>query len=162
MSTHGVSDGSSDQELVVRVGCDLTFECSAPVTALLIIRPRSTPDHQVWKEELQFRPNSPHEEFLDAYGNAVQRVNLAPGLNQIRHDALVRMTAAFDRPHQIGNPASINTLPASLLRYTLPSRYCDSDKLLDFAWTHFGNIAEGPERVQAICDWLHQNIEYRF
>jgi hypothetical protein len=117
MSTRDVSGRASSPELVIRVGCDLTFECSAAVTALLIIRPRSTPDHRVWKEELQFRPNSPHEEFLDAYGNAVQRINLAPGQNQIRHDALVKMTAAFDRPHQIGKQASINSLPAGLFRF---------------------------------------------
>ena len=49
-----------------------------------------------------------------------------------------------------------------MLRYTLPSRYCDSDKLLDFAWQHFGHINNGLDRVQAICDWTHHNIEYRF
>ena len=53
-------------------------------------------------------------------------------------------------------------LPAELLRYTLPSRYCDSDKLFNFAWKHFGQIANGHERVQAICDWVHNNIEYRY
>ena len=26
------------------------------------------------------------------------------------------------------------------MRYTLPSRYCDSDKLMDFAWHQFGQI----------------------
>ena len=55
----------------------------------------------------------------------------------------------------------IELLPDSVLRYTLPSRYCDSDKLLDFAFEHFGQILHGAERVQAICDWVHQNIEYR-
>jgi transglutaminase-like putative cysteine protease len=53
-------------------------------------------------------------------------------------------------------------LPANLLRYTLPSRYCDSDKLLNFAFQHFGQVPHGLERVQAICDWVHQNIEYRW
>ena len=48
------------------------------------------------------------------------------------------------------------------LRYTLPSRYCDSDKLMNFAWNHFGQIPHGLPRVQAICDWVHNNIEYRF
>jgi transglutaminase-like putative cysteine protease len=48
------------------------------------------------------------------------------------------------------------------LRFTLPSRYCDSDKLLNFAWQQFGQIENGFARVQAICDWVHNNIEYRF
>src|SRR5579872_7248665 len=149
-------------ELIVRVGCDLTFECHAPVTALLIVRPRSAPQHRIWKEELKFADDSPHEEFIDTFGNIVQRVKLSAGLNHIRHDALVKITTAYDRPAELGAPAAIDALPSDLLRYTLPSRYCDSDKLLDFAWEHFGQMADGSTRVQAICDWLHENIEYRF
>src|SRR4030095_16594885 len=39
---------------------------------------------------------------------------------------------------------------------------CDSDKLLNFAWKEFGQITHGLPRVQAICDWVHTHIEYRF
>jgi len=56
----------------------------------------------------------------------------------------------------------VGELPCELLRYTLPSRYCDSDKLMNFAWNQFGHIPHGLPRVQAICDWVHNNIEYRF
>jgi len=53
-------------------------------------------------------------------------------------------------------------LPPELLRYTLPSRYCDSDKLCNFAWEKFGQVEHGLPRVQAISKWLHDNIEYRY
>ena len=33
---------------------------------------------------------------------------------------------------------------------------------MDFAFQHFGQIQHGLPRVQAICDWVHKNIEYRF
>jgi transglutaminase-like putative cysteine protease len=49
-----------------------------------------------------------------------------------------------------------------LLRYTLPSRYCDSDRLMDFAYQQFGQVPNGLPRVQAICDWVHTHIEYRW
>jgi hypothetical protein len=42
------------------------------------------------------------------------------------------------------------------------SCYCDSDKLMNFAWQQFGQITHGHPRVQAICDWGHHNIGYRF
>jgi len=61
-----------------------------------------------------------------------------------------------------GETLPVEQLPSELLRYTLPSRYCDSDKLMDFAWAQFGQIPHGLPRVQAICDWVHDNIEYRF
>jgi transglutaminase-like putative cysteine protease len=52
-------------------------------------------------------------------------------------------------------------LPTSTLRYTLPTRYCDSDKLVELAQKEFGKIPRGIELVQAICDWTHNKIEYR-
>ena len=44
---------------------------------------------------------------------------------------------------------------------SVPTRYCDSDKLLDFAWQNFGYLPHGIERVLGIINWLHRNIEYR-
>ena len=44
-----------------------------------------------------------------------------------------RTTTASGEP----SPAP-DDLPPDLLRYTLPSRYCDSDKLVNFAWEKFG------------------------
>jgi transglutaminase-like putative cysteine protease len=55
----------------------------------------------------------------------------------------------------------VGQLPFELLRYTLPSRYCDSDKLMNLAWHQFGQVPHGLPRVQAICDWVHNHIEYR-
>ena len=64
--------------------------------------------------------------------------------------------------HGGGAQLPTESLPAYALRYTLPSRYCDSDKLLNFAWEKFRDLPPGQPRVQAICDWVHDNIEYRF
>jgi transglutaminase-like putative cysteine protease len=33
---------------------------------------------------------------------------------------------------------------------------------MDFAWKQFGQTTHGLPRVQAICDWVHNNIEYRY
>jgi transglutaminase-like putative cysteine protease len=53
-------------------------------------------------------------------------------------------------------------MSAEILRYTLPSRYCDSDRLMDFAFKHFGQVPHGLQRVRAICNWIHENVEYRW
>jgi transglutaminase-like putative cysteine protease len=85
-----------------------------------------------------------------------------PGLNCVDHDALVSVSSTPE-PLCSGQPAVlVSEMPAEYLRYTLPSRYCDSDKLMEFAWDHFGQIQNGSERVEAICDWVHANIQYRF
>jgi transglutaminase-like putative cysteine protease len=48
------------------------------------------------------------------------------------------------------------------LLFTLPSRYCLSDELSDTAWDLFGNTWPGWERVQAVCDWVHQNVRFQY
>ncbi|HZM05960.1 MAG TPA: transglutaminase family protein, partial [Candidatus Saccharimonadales bacterium] len=106
--------------------------------------------------------NPPVAEFEDYMGNTTSRAVLMPGRTDVWHDALVSVSPLPDEQGAQAMMTGVDQLPSSVLRYTLPSRYCDSDKLLDFAWKHFGPIPNGPLRVRAICDWVHQNIDYRF
>jgi transglutaminase-like putative cysteine protease len=131
-------------KVTVRVGCRIAYETSAPTPVLFVLRPRTDENILVIQESLSFGMPPPSDEFKDSHGNTVYRSRLAPGRN-------VR-----------GQMLSVGDIPPELLRYTLPSRYCDSDKLMSFAWNQFGNVTHGLPRVQAICDWVHNNIEYRF
>jgi transglutaminase-like putative cysteine protease len=151
------------EALTVRVGCRFAYEVTQPVPLLLNLKPRRDPWQALLAEQLTFGVNLPAEEFEDSHGNIVYRLLLQPGTHEIRHDAIVTVPAAADN-HGFGFGAAVppEELPPEVLRYTLPSRYCDSDKLLNFAWQHFGAIERGQPQVQAICDWLHANIEYRF
>ena len=54
----------------------------------------------------------------------------------------------------------VEELPDELLDWLLASRLCESDTLSAQAWELFGSTAPGAERVQAVCDWIHGNVEY--
>jgi transglutaminase-like putative cysteine protease len=148
--------------LTVRIGCRIVYETTVATPILFVLRPRFDQRQVVRSEKLTFGFGLPAYEFQDSHGNLAHRAMLLPGRNEICHDALVAVSSLQDAQGQGLNPVPVSELPTDLLRYTLPSRYCDSDKLRDFAWQQFGNISHGPERVQAICDWVHRNIEYRF
>ena len=45
--------------------------------------------------------------------------------------------------------------------YLLPSRFCWPDVLYGPAWELFGNVEPGWPRVQAVSDWVHDNISYQ-
>jgi transglutaminase-like putative cysteine protease len=47
-------------------------------------------------------------------------------------------------------------------RFSTNSRYCEVDLLNDEAWKLFGNIVGGWARVQAICDWCHDNLKFGY
>jgi transglutaminase-like putative cysteine protease len=149
-------------DLTVRVGCHVVYETSVPTAILLVLRPRNDGNQRVQQQQLTFNPHLSSAHFEDAHGNLTDRAVLQPGENIIHHDALVSVSALPDNHERPGPPTPVYQLPPNTLRYTLPSRYCDSDKLLNFAWKQFGQVENGLARVQAICDWVHHNIEYRF
>ncbi|HEY0945298.1 MAG TPA: transglutaminase family protein [Opitutaceae bacterium] len=157
------TDNHLKHDITVRVGCSLVYETSQCVPLLLNVRPRLDPRQTLREEKLVLGEDLPSEEFEDSHGNIVLRLMLLPGRSEIRHDALVGVPSVPDNDELPPEPpVSLSQLPQALLRYTLPSRYCDSDKLIGFAWEKFGACEPGLPRVQAVCDWLHQNIEYRF
>ncbi len=150
-------------ELLVRVGCRLVYDAGQTVPLVLSVRPQGHEGHAVVAESLTLGEGRPVEKFTDVHGNTVERVLIPAGRTEIRHDSLVAVSAAPDNAFLPQTEAvPVAGLSPALLRYVLPSRYCDSDKLLNFAWEKFGHVPNGRARVQAISDWLHANIEYRF
>ena len=148
--------------LTVRVGCSLAYETTVPTPVLFVVKPRLEDKVLVMQEQLSFGIGRPSCEFEDSHGNLTYRSMFMPGRNEIRHDAIVAVSSLADSRDLRGPILTVGQLPSDVLRYTLPSRYCDSDKLMNFAWNHFGHITHGLPRVQAICDWVHNNIQYRF
>jgi len=150
-------------DVTVRVGCSLAYEVTGTAWLLLNLKLRPDRNHAVVFEALALGHNLPVEEFTDSHGNQIHRVTLARGLNAFRHDAIVTVSSQPDN-HDLPRsaPLSPGELPPEVLRYTLPSRYCDSDKLTSFAWEKFGQVEHGLPRVTAISQWLHDNIEYRY
>lgn len=150
-------------DVTVRVGCSLTYEVTGTAWLLLHLKPLPDRNHAVVFEALTLGNDLPAEEFTDSHGNRVHRVTLAPGTNCFRHDAIVSVSSQPDN-HDLPPCAPLppGELPPAVLRYTLPSRYCDSDKLTNFAWEKFGQVEHGLPRVTAISKWVHDNIEYRY
>lgn len=150
-------------DITIRVGCSLAYEARGPASLLLNLSPIPNRNHAVVFEALTLGEQLPAEAFVDAHGNHLWRVRLAPGSNYFRHDAIVAVSSLPDnRDLPVTAPVDPADLPVDLMRYTLPSRYCDSDKLANFAWEKFGQIEHGLPRVTAISRWLHDNIEYRY
>lgn len=149
-------------DLTIRCGIDFAYEAVAPTPMTLLIQPQINNWQQIIAEQMHFSPQLTVYEYEDVHGNLVHRFTLPPGRTAIRHDALMAVPSVSENYGAIDQPVTVDQLPPNLLRYILPSRYCDSDRLMNFAFQQFGQIPHGLQRVQAICDWIHYNIEYRF
>jgi len=153
---------STHLNITVRIGCRLVYETAHPTPVLLVVKPWRDARVLVQQETLTFGIAVPTYEFQDTHGNLKYRGKFMPGKNEIRHDAIVAISSLPDSRPVLAQLPLVDQIPHELLRYTLPSRYCDSDKLMDFAWKQFGSVPHGLPRVQAICNWVHHNIEYRY
>jgi hypothetical protein len=96
--------------------------------------------------------------YIDLFGNRVTRVEVPAGLvtfsnRFVIHDSGDRMR----RCRMCGRPPFAD-LPNDVLLFLVSSRYCDSDKLADFAWSQFGTLPGVARCVQAICDFVHAKI----
>jgi transglutaminase-like putative cysteine protease len=54
----------------------------------------------------------------------------------------------------------LEDLPDEAFVYLLPSRFCWPDTLYGPAWELFEPVEPGWPRVQAVCDWVHDQIHY--
>ena len=92
--------------------------------------------------------------------NRFVRLLLEPGETIIRYGASVELEHHTEDPPVI-EETDYSSLPPNVLSYLNPSRYCESDRLANFALAEFGAMERNFERVNSICDWIHKNIEYR-
>ncbi|MGO9901002.1 MAG: transglutaminase-like domain-containing protein [Solirubrobacteraceae bacterium] len=107
-------------------------------------------------------PNASFSDLLDVYGNRARRVVIGAGNASLRYDAEVNTPAALD---EVGSEAvqhRVEDLPGELLIYMLAGRYCLSDMPSEAAFELFGTTPLGWERVQAVCDWVHDNVGFDY
>ena len=145
----------------VRVGCDFEYQSDGPVPMLKLVRVRPDGTHHTVHESRWIRPELPLHEYVDGFGNLCWRFTAPGGPLTIRYDAVVEIDGDADPivPDAVLSP--VEDLPDDALVFTLPSRYVQSDQLLDTAWELFGETPPTWARIQAICDWVHDNVEFK-
>jgi transglutaminase-like putative cysteine protease len=148
--------------LTLRLGCRFRFESQQPVSSIFLVRPDSDGPHRVVAERWETEPHVPYHDYFDVYGNLCRRTTLPAGAYELRYDALVEAPAEADPSAPYARELVPSELPDEVLLYTLPSRYCPSDALAYRASELFGHLEPGWSRVQAVCDWVHQRVEFGY
>ena len=145
----------------LRVGCEFLHDLEWPVTFVLQVEPRRDSVLALSSAGVETWPPAALHEYTDLYGNTCQRFVLGPGQVRIRYEAEVDVDAGIDEVDEAATQALVADLPDSTLHFTLASRYCESDRLANTAWRLFGDVTPGWPRVQAVVDWVHDNITFR-
>lgn len=142
------------------VGCELSYATSSDTTLILNVEAQQTALQRVLRESLTFRPDVSGEAFtVPETGNRYRRLALPAGQFTIRYEAEVEHNPEVSHPGAIAQ-IPVAELPLETMNHLYPSRYCQSDKLMRYAWREFGGMIGGYDRVVAICNWIYQNVDY--
>ena len=152
----------SAKTLNLRVGCEFKYNVSAPTVATVQVRPRSDARHQLVTETWTTQPPTPVDEYADLYGNPVKRFVMPVGELALMYDAIVNVPDEQEPDGTAAQQLPVDEVPGEILHFTLPSRYCLSDQLMGMAWELFGQTEPSGARVQAVCDWVHDNIKFQY
>jgi transglutaminase-like putative cysteine protease len=145
------------------VGYELQYHFSQITPVIMILNVHYTrvsdlerPDHIV------IHPSVPISCYRDTFGNWCSRILAPAGDISISTDTVVNDTGLPDKITSGAAQVPVELLPEETLVFLIASRYCDSDRLLDPAWTHFGHTNPGWARVQAICDFVHERLAFGY
>jgi transglutaminase-like putative cysteine protease len=107
-------------------------------------------------------PVVPVQSYIDGFGNLCSRITAPTGLITLTTDAVIESSPVQDLVMPDARQIEVAQLPSEHLVFLLGSRYCETDKLSDIAWSLFGNTPLGWARVQAICNFVHQHIRFDY
>src|SRR6476659_765344 len=147
----------------IRVGYELIYDCPQPTPMMLVLNIHYTRAADILvPDQLKTDPPVPIAAYRDSFGNWCSRIVAPKGQIRIASTAVVKDSGEPDVVATSAQQHSIQDLPEEALVFLLGSRYCDTEKFSQTAWSLFGQTPPGWGRVQAICDFVHNHISFGY
>ncbi|MEL0630582.1 transglutaminase family protein [Psychromonas aquatilis] len=144
----------------VKTSSELVYNVTKTSSFVFHIAAANTQLQKTIEENLFISPFIESEWFqVNDFGYRALRLKAEPCEFTIAYNATIQLSPETEQI-QFLNEVAHKELPASVLPFISPSRYCESDRLGRFAWKQFGHIPSGYSRVDEICNWVNANIDY--
>jgi len=147
----------------IQLGYELRYTFQQPTPLVLTLNVHHSrvsdllrPDH------ILTEPSVPVQGYRDHFGNWCSRLIAPAGQFRVFSETVIRDTGALDVVAPTAQQVPVEILPEETLLFLLGSRYCETDLLSETAWRLFASSPTGWGRVQAICDFVHQHIEFGY
>jgi transglutaminase-like putative cysteine protease len=149
--------------MLIRAGFDIQLQCDqeTPLMALLSVHPSRAKDLRS-PAVIYSSGGAPITASADEFGNLRSRTVAPQGVLRLSTDFMIEDSGLPEPVPVSGEEVPIQHLPEEALSFLLQSRYCETDKLSDFAWSEFGRTPRGYRRVQSIVDFVHQHITFGY
>ncbi len=149
--------------MLIRAGFNIVFECTVATPLLLMVHthPERHSDLR-GPEKLTLDPEIPYRTYTDSFGNICTRLQAPVGRLELWNRFAMADTGLPEAVPEGARQHPVDELPDDVLIFLLGSRYCETQKLSDIAWSLFGNIEPGWPRVKAISQYTHDRIAFGY
>ncbi len=147
----------------IRIGYEIVYQCPRETPMILMVHIHySRAEDIVIPDHLKTNPVIPITSYRDLFGNWCTRIVAPAGRLQLSATGVVNDTGKTDPVVPTARQLDLKDLPEDTLVFLMGSRYCETDLLSNAAWQLFGLTAPGWQRVQAICDFVHNHIVFGY
>jgi transglutaminase-like putative cysteine protease len=147
----------------IRAGYELIYDSPKPTPLILTLNIHySRASDLIRPDYLITLPAVPMSSYRDGFGNWCTRLVAPRGRLQLSADALVRDVGTPEPVTPGAWQHQVQDLPEETLVFLLGSRYCETDRLSELAWSLFAKTPPGWARVQAICDFVHHYLVFGY
>ena len=146
--------------LPFKMTVELAYTVNADTELVFNFQPARTARQRVLAEKLLITGPCTWEASTDPLmANRIIRMRAGSGElvidYQVDLELMPNLVARPDIKYRAEGVATAQAMP-----YLLASRYCESDKLLSFAYAKFSSISHPYARARAICDWVQGNLQF--
>jgi transglutaminase-like putative cysteine protease len=149
--------------MLIRAGYNIAFTTQrpTPMLAALSVHPTRNRDLRT-AQRIMTDPDIPLYDYIDGFGNICSRLVLPAGTTTISCGFVIEDPFEPDIVAPDARQVPIERLPDEVLVYLLASRYCETDRLSEVAWSLFGHMAPGWTTVQEIVSFVHNWITFDY
>ena len=149
--------------MLIRAGYELIYSFPQPTPMILTLNIHySRTSDLVFPDHMITQPSVAQTSYRDGFGNWCTRLLAPAGRLKLTATTDVRDSGLYEVAVPNAVQHAVQALPEETLVYLLGSRYCDTDKLSEIAWSLFSGTPLGWARVQAICDFVHNHLTFGY
>ena len=147
----------------IRAGYEIAYDCPQPTPMILTlsVHPSRFADLET-RDRMLIDPPVPANTYHDSFGNFCHVIHAPAGRLTLSADFLIDDPGQLDVPGTNAKQHELENLPVEVLLYLLGSRYCETDRLSNIAWSLFGGVQTGWPLVSAICTYVHNHITFGY
>jgi transglutaminase-like putative cysteine protease len=149
--------------MLIRAGFQIALRCqrATPLLGLLSVHP-SRAASLLTSAAVTADCDVSLASFRDAFGNTCTRALAPASILTLQSDFTIEVPGLPDELAEGAQEVPVEELPDDVVTYLAASRYCETDKLAPLAWSLFGELAPGSERVDAIVRYVYDHITFGY